>query len=290
MRIPALITLLVLSLFATALADAAVTPASIKACANKKSGALRLLTKGKCSKKKERALSLGVTGPAGTRGPQGAPGSAGGQGPAGIQGPTGVQGPNGTPDTSNFFTKSESDARFATPSSTVDNANLLESTPARAFAYGSYRVGFGNQQPGAQNGIAFGRLSLPAGTGFTALVGLNVGYVEVACSDPSQTTIRYTHAGIYTQDVFIDDGGLNPVHSTLLTGETMSAGILSGIGQLEHLTIQSGFGATQAGFGSPGSEFPFGGVSTYTITAINAPGGDPRCLVQGQAVGQALGQ
>ena len=47
--------------------------------------------------------------PAGARGPEGATGPAGSQGPQGIQG---ERGPTGTPDTSNFFTKSESDGRY----------------------------------------------------------------------------------------------------------------------------------------------------------------------------------
>jgi hypothetical protein len=51
----------------------------------------------------------------GKAGPTGAAGAAGAQGPAGAagaQGPKGDQGPTGSVDTSNFFTKAESDARF----------------------------------------------------------------------------------------------------------------------------------------------------------------------------------
>ena len=54
--------------------------------------------------------------PAGARGPVGPKGDAGPKGEAGTAGatgPEGPQGPTGTVDTSNFFNKAESDARFA---------------------------------------------------------------------------------------------------------------------------------------------------------------------------------
>ena len=51
-------------------------------------------------------------GPAGERGPAGAAGPAGPAGPVGSTGPQGAKGDTGTVDTSNFFNKAESDARF----------------------------------------------------------------------------------------------------------------------------------------------------------------------------------
>jgi hypothetical protein len=54
---------------------AATTSGAIHACANKKSGALRLA--GKCSKKHERAVSWNITGPQGLRGATGAKGTNG---------------------------------------------------------------------------------------------------------------------------------------------------------------------------------------------------------------------
>jgi Collagen triple helix repeat (20 copies) len=68
----------------------AASGSSIRACANKRSGALRLANR---CKKSERGLSWnanGPTGAAGSRGPQGP------QGPQGIQGTQGVQGAPGT--------------------------------------------------------------------------------------------------------------------------------------------------------------------------------------------------
>jgi hypothetical protein len=61
----------------------------IHACANKKSGALRLART--CKKRHEHAISWNVEGPQGARGPQGPQGSQGAQG---LQGPAA---PSGTP-------------------------------------------------------------------------------------------------------------------------------------------------------------------------------------------------
>jgi hypothetical protein len=60
--------------------------------------------------------ATGSTGAQGAPGPQGATGATGPAGPAGPQGIQGVQGPQGpagTVDTSNFYTKTQSDGRFA---------------------------------------------------------------------------------------------------------------------------------------------------------------------------------
>lgn len=61
----------------------------ITACYAKKTGAVRVITKGKCRKKTEKSLAWNQTGPTGPAG------SAGAQGPQGTQGPQGVQGEKG---------------------------------------------------------------------------------------------------------------------------------------------------------------------------------------------------
>lgn len=63
----------------------------------------------------------GAPGPQGVAGPQGAPGAKGDQGDKGDKGDT------GTPDPSNFYTKTDSDARFA-PISAVGNELVLPGT------------------------------------------------------------------------------------------------------------------------------------------------------------------
>ena len=63
--------------------------ANIKACADKKTGVMRYIAKGKC-KKTETSLSWGQIGP------QGLPGTAGTNGVAGAKGEAGTAGTNGT--------------------------------------------------------------------------------------------------------------------------------------------------------------------------------------------------
>jgi hypothetical protein len=82
---------------------AASTGGVLNACASKRTGALRLADK---CRRRERAVSLNVQGPAGPAGPKGAVGPQGvagaqglpgTEGPAGAQGPPGPQGPKGDP-------------------------------------------------------------------------------------------------------------------------------------------------------------------------------------------------
>jgi hypothetical protein len=65
----------------------------ISACANKKTGLLRYITKGSCNKKTEIAVSWGAIGPAG---PQGLKGDTGAKGEVGSKGDTGAKGESGT--------------------------------------------------------------------------------------------------------------------------------------------------------------------------------------------------
>ncbi len=69
----------------------------ISACANKKTGVLRYITKGACNKKTETAVSWGVTGPTGPQGLTGPTGPQGLKGDTGAKGDTGVEGDAATP-------------------------------------------------------------------------------------------------------------------------------------------------------------------------------------------------
>lgn len=88
-------TAVVAVLMGASLALAASGGGVIHACANKKSGALRVAAK---CKKNEKAVSWSIQGPAGNAGSQGAPGPQGAAGPQGSAGAAGQQGPPG-PDT-----------------------------------------------------------------------------------------------------------------------------------------------------------------------------------------------
>ncbi len=64
-------------------AGGATAASTYKACANKKTGEMRLVVKGKKCKKNEKKLKWNVKGPAGSSGAPGAQGPAGARGPAG---------------------------------------------------------------------------------------------------------------------------------------------------------------------------------------------------------------
>jgi len=87
---PCAIAAAVCAAIVVAPASAASSGSTMKACANKKTGALRLIVGKKGCSKRERRVSLSSIGPSG---PQGNPGP---QGAAGAQGPVGPQGPGAT--------------------------------------------------------------------------------------------------------------------------------------------------------------------------------------------------
>ncbi len=63
--------------------------------------------------------------------------AAGPQGPAGPEGPAGPKGDTGAADSSNVFTKAESDARFLGLGATAANSTLLAGMPASTFIQGT---------------------------------------------------------------------------------------------------------------------------------------------------------
>jgi len=77
----------------------------------------------------------GSQGPAGPQGPQGSTGAPGAQGPSG---PAGPKGDTGTPDTSNFYDKAKSDARFLVNTATAADAAKLGDAPAASYVSGTH--------------------------------------------------------------------------------------------------------------------------------------------------------
>jgi hypothetical protein len=88
----------------------------IRACANKKTGALRLASK---CRRNERRVNWNVHGPVGLQGLRGTAGQSGLQGP---------KGETGTVNTSGFYTKTESDSRF------------IPQSNSRPYAWGQVRA------------------------------------------------------------------------------------------------------------------------------------------------------
>lgn len=93
---PKLVAVAVTSAVITAVAIAGFTRAApdnntLQACANKKTGALRLSSNGRCTNA-ENSVTWNITGP---KGDTGAKGETGAKGDTGAQGPTGATGPQG---------------------------------------------------------------------------------------------------------------------------------------------------------------------------------------------------
>jgi Collagen triple helix repeat (20 copies) len=79
----------------------------------------------------------GSPGPDGRPGPQGPKGATGERGTKGETGPQGPQGEPGTTDTAQFFTKSESDARFLAVDARATDSDRLDGLDSSAFTRGS---------------------------------------------------------------------------------------------------------------------------------------------------------
>lgn len=97
---------LVLALTGGAYAAGSASQGTVAACVHHIGGGL--YSARRCARH-DRRLVWSVTGPRGATGQQGPQGA---QGPKGDTGPQGIQGPPGSPDTSQFYDKSQSDARF----------------------------------------------------------------------------------------------------------------------------------------------------------------------------------
>ena len=73
----------------------AASDGTLKACANKKTGVMRYISKGSCNKKTETSLSWNKMGPQGLPGSSGTAGAKGDTGAAGTNGTAGTSGTNG---------------------------------------------------------------------------------------------------------------------------------------------------------------------------------------------------
>jgi hypothetical protein len=95
---------------------------AIHGCVTAK-GKLMLVRPGKRCAKGSRAIAWNEIGPKGEAGAKGDPGA---KGDTGATGPKGDTGATGTVDTSNFFTKSQSDARYVQGNAQVLSNHLLQ--------------------------------------------------------------------------------------------------------------------------------------------------------------------
>jgi hypothetical protein len=112
---------LFLALAGGAYAIQGTTPPTIRACYSSRTGALRVLRTAHCGRG-EIFVTWNQRGIAG---------------PAGAQGPQGLQGPTGTVDTSNFYTKSQTDTRYLPVAGIAANSSELGGQAPSAFAASS---------------------------------------------------------------------------------------------------------------------------------------------------------
>jgi hypothetical protein len=98
--IPYAVALVILGLGVSGIAGAAKKPSGrqqVTGCYAKKSGVLRVITRGKRCKRGERKIAWTKSGQRGDRGPRGVRGPAGADGQSGTRGATGAAGPSGVP-------------------------------------------------------------------------------------------------------------------------------------------------------------------------------------------------
>lgn len=103
--IAGLVTGVVLAGSVATVAAVQMNQGEIVACADRKTGVMRLSSTGKCNRQNEQRVAWGMVGPQGPAGPAGATGATG---PAGATGPTGASGSAGATGPSNsYFTNEE---------------------------------------------------------------------------------------------------------------------------------------------------------------------------------------
>jgi hypothetical protein len=164
-------------------------------------------------KVKDGSLTSGDFGPGQLpRGPQGDRGPQGLQGLQGLQGERGLQGATGTVDTSNFFDKAASDARFLAIGGTAADSSKLGGLPASGYLRGTgsrhFSSGFiGTVAPGStSDGIA------------------NLGAAVVSCSGGGTTaaTKFQFNTGV-AGTVWTDSGAANPTVENVAAGGASTA-------------------------------------------------------------------
>jgi hypothetical protein len=202
--------------------------------------------------------------------PAGAKGDTGAQGPQGEPGPQGLKGDKGdtgTVDTSNFYTKTQSDANYLGKSAKAADSDTFDGSDSSSFTRGiSTSVG-GNKE------------AYMAGAGNTDfLVVPGVGKVGIACTPMgATTTINYTNTegGMITQilDAVVTGAGFTTTsvdNSSLLTTQSILTNE-AGTDAVRHAVIQvSGTGT----------------ATTIHVVIVNKPGGAQICRASGTYVKQ----
>lgn len=210
--------------------------------------------------------------------PSGAQGLQGAQGATGPQGPTGSTGATGTVDTSNFYDKTDSDARFLGIGATAVDSDALG-----GISEDSYPSTTRDNNVIASNGIpklGFARRSLAAGAGVTQILSIGLlGAIQASCSDPAAPSISYRNSQGTAEDLWVHNmiGGAAPTFVSLAGGAS-SAPVTgpSAVADTRRWQFIVGSGSTA----SAGAR-----IGVFDVTVATAPGGiaDNTCLIQVQS-------
>lgn len=201
-----------------------------------------------------------------------------GQIPAGATGPPGPEGergPTGTVDTSSFYDKTASDARFLGVGATASDSSALGGISEASYPSTTRDVNI-IAQTGTPK-LGFARRSLPASTGSTAILNIGLlGAINVACSAGSQPSITYRNSQGTAEDLMVQDmvsGAFQP-YVSLAAGATSGAVAgASTIGGTSRFNFIVGSGATTG----------TSKIAVFDVTTVTSPGGSGDCLVQVQS-------
>ena len=236
----------------------------IRGCVHNRTGRLRALRPGKKCSRKEQAISWSQRGP---QGPPGAPGRAGAPGEKGEKGDT------GQPDTSNFFTKGESDGRFLGIAAKAGDSDRLDNLDSTSFTRGDARI---YQATAALTPSASPQNIVTAGS-ITTGPAIEVSYTCPASPASTNGTLHISNLPYPSLRVFTDNGSANPSYEDLSSafggggGATHNeATAASG----EHITVQV----------QPNT----GGVGTLQFFSVHLAS-DNKCHLQMQYVASAAG-
>jgi hypothetical protein len=166
----------------------------ITGCVNKRSGAARIVAPGKKCKRGEKRINWNQRGPDGVRGAEG------------VRGP---EGPPGSPDTSNFYSKGESDSRFLASGGTAFDSQRLGGLPSSAYVRGG--------------GLRSFSLHVAPVGGSTAVFVAGLGRVNASCNGGST---QFTLSNNQGHDVlaWMDNGGSDASFAQLAPTQSQTSG------------------------------------------------------------------
>jgi hypothetical protein len=211
------------------------------------------------------AGAKGDTGPQGPAGPQGAQGAQGAQG---VQGEQGVKGDTGTVDTSNFYTKAQSDGNYLGKNDTAADSGLFDGSDSSTFTRGlSTSVG-GNTD------------LLMSGTNNNTFLSVNgVGEIQIACGAMDATTsVTYVSLAPMMQS--------QRVAGVVTGGGVATTSTYSSVGTGGALGVVNGASGTDTVRHAAISVTTATDAISFDVTIVNKPSAANGCYAAGTYVRQ----